>query len=67
MKNENTKKLICVKCQRDLQLGMDVIQLQEGVIGLRGFVRLEDAVLYCSEQCVKDNFTDSMYTPQRVP
>jgi len=67
MINENAKKLICVKCQRHLELGMDVIELQEGVIGPRGFVPLEDAVLYCSEQCLKDNFNNSAYTPQRIP
>ena len=37
-------------------LGVNVYGAQEGVIGPRGFVPLEDTALFCSEECLRDYF-----------
>lgn len=40
-------------CQRELDLGVDAIALQHGVMGPRGFVPLEDRVFFCDEDCLE--------------
>lgn len=59
----------CAHCNRELDLGTDVIGIQEGVIGPRGFVQLEDMQLFCSEQCAKDYIdpVDITKLPRRIP
>lgn len=46
----------CGQCRRQLDLGVNVYGAQEGVIGPRGFVPLEDMALFCSEECLRDYF-----------
>ena len=41
--------------KKDLHLGMDIIAIQEGVLGTRGFVALEEQELVCSEDCLRDH------------
>lgn len=42
----------CEMCRRLLHLGVDVIGMQAGVIGPRGFVPLEEMSLFCSDACL---------------
>lgn len=53
---ENTKKQpTCKKCGRALTMGEDVIGRQQGVIGPRGFVPLEDMELLCADGCAEES------------
>ena len=59
----------CVKCQRKINMGENVLGVHQEVLGPRGFVPLEKIEIYCSEECVKDNFKD-MELPmeeERIP
>jgi len=60
----------CAACRTNLEEGMDVIQVEEGIIGLRGFVSLEKPLLFCSVDCLRDYFTPSKggyKLPRRIP
>ena len=46
----------CATCRIELKEGDDVLELTEGIIGMRGFVPLENALVFCSSQCLKDSF-----------
>ena len=48
----NSKRL-CAECRKPLDLGVDVLTLEPGVIGPRGVVPLGDAQLFCSEACLR--------------
>lgn len=48
----------CANCRKELQIGVDVLGLQEGVIGTRGLVPLAAMLLFCSEHCLKDYHSD---------
>ena len=41
---------------RELKEGDDVFELTEGILGMRGFVPLENALVFCSTQCLKNSF-----------
>ncbi len=69
--NDETKeeKLKCVCCGRELALGWDVIQVEEGVIGPRGLIPLDKELLFCGEKCLRNFFDDSIVEklPRRIP
>ena len=46
-----TKKS-CVNCGHELDVGVDVIKVDEGVIGMRDFVPLGKALFFCCEKCI---------------
>jgi len=46
----------CDECQRPLRLGEDVVQIEKGVWGPRGFVPLGEISWFCSEECIGDQF-----------
>ena len=64
---EANEGLQCVMCRRDLDLGMDVYGVQQGVIGQRGFVplELEDWTLCCCEPCLSEYYGEP--EEERVP
>ena len=64
----NDKK-ICDNCRRELDVGVDVIKVNEGVIGTRDFVSLESAMFFCCEKCLKDYFDlgGLPSLPRRIP
>ncbi len=66
MKEQKTN---CTHCHRELDLGVDVKRVEEGVIGMRGFVPLGEAQFFCSEECLRDDFdlSDLPSMPPRVP
>ena len=57
----------CASCQKDLEDGMDVIGVQEGIIGSRGFVALDEMLLFCSVSCLRNYFADPKGYVERVP
>lgn len=52
-----TNGLRCQHCQRELGEGHDVLEVTEGIMGMRGFVGLEKPTLFCSAECLKDHFS----------
>ena len=50
-----TKKL-CANCERELDVGVDAIRIDEGVIGMKGFVPLDKTMLFCCDKCIRDYF-----------
>ena len=55
-------------CKRKLNIGLDVIGVQNGVIGTRGFIPLEDMILFCNEECLKKYFeNNNLNNTQRIP
>ena len=57
----------CASCQKDLEEGTDVLGVQEGIIGSRGFVPLEEPLLLCSKECLRNYFADAKGNVERVP
>lgn len=59
----------CATCRKELKQGMDVLQLQEGILGIMGFVALDEPKLFCDVACLKGHFNGSKgyVLPQRIP
>ncbi len=63
----------CAHCQRPLDLGVDVLSVEEGVIGPRGIVPLNDRRFFCSDECLARHFGDldadrkREHMPRRIP
>ena len=53
-KMEDKKK--CANCQRELDVGVDVTRIIEGVIGLKDFVPLGKPLLFCCEKCIREYY-----------
>ena len=47
----------CRTCRRQLEEGVDVVEVQDGIIGAVGFVALDEKILLCSFVCVR-NYLD---------
>lgn len=68
MKDEQSQT--CSRCRRTIDLGRDVMAVEQGVVGPRGFVPLEDPLLFCGEACLKGHFDDDgdiVEMPRRIP
>jgi len=68
--DNNNNGLTCLNCERILDLGVDLISVEKGVVGPRGVVPLGDAELFCSEGCLIEHFTDDteqFQLKRRVP
>ena len=68
---ETTESKQCANCRNDIEEGRDVLELREGVLGMRGFVPLEDDLLFCSDRCLTEHFDigkdDLPKYPRRMP
>lgn len=65
-----TKKTTCKNCRRDLDVGVEVLRVEQGVIGTRmNFVNLDDEKLFCCERCLRDYYDpDDLPTlPPKIP
>jgi hypothetical protein len=64
---ENKKN--CANCRRELDVGVDAIKVDEGVIGVKDFVSLEKTLFFCCERCLSDYFDmhDLPSMPPRIP
>lgn len=65
MKDQHT----CAECRRELDVGVDALKVEKGVIGLKDFVGLEDPMFFCREKCLVDYFdlSDLPSLPPRIP
>ena len=63
------EKSSCPNCRRPLEIGVDVICVEEGVIGMKGFIPLEKPMLFCCEKCLCDYYdlSDLPKVPKRIP
>ncbi len=50
-------KIECRTCCRELEEGMNVLEIQEGIIGKLGFVALGEKFLFCKFECLR-NYLD---------
>ncbi len=61
----------CAQCRRELDLGVDVIGIQQGVLGPRGFVHLDERKLLCGELCLEQYVCNGKpevnELPRRIP
>ena len=56
---EEVTRMICPTCCKDLEEGSNAIGIEEGVIGRRGFVPLEETLIVCSKQCLRVYFANN--------
>lgn len=52
-KKRQRKEPKCEECRRELDLGVDAVSLQHGVMGPRGFVSLDEQKFFCDEECLE--------------
>jgi len=66
---EKENHLTCARCGRELDLGVDAVALEYGVIGPRGFVSLDDRRLFCDEDCLRRHLggDEVERLPRRIP
>ena len=57
--NHEEEKYICTACDSEIHLGRDVIRVQEGVMGTKGFVPLSEELYFCTEECLRKHFDDT--------
>lgn len=69
MEKEESKTIRCVECRRELNLGVDVLAITEGVLGPRGFVPLGKPNYICSESCLQERVgsVDVEKLDRRIP
>jgi len=62
-------KKICANCDSDLDVGVDAIRVETGVIGMKGFVPLESKLFFCCEDCLRDyhDISGLPSVPRRIP
>ena len=48
----------CDKCHRSIAHGESLFKTEEGVLGPRGFISLDNNRLFCSEACLSGYFDD---------
>ena len=46
----------CAHCREEIGYGKDILAVEEGVAGPRGFIPLEEKLLFCSEECLRDYY-----------
>jgi hypothetical protein len=52
-----TKKMTCKNCRRELDVGIEVLRVEQGVIGTKkNFVSLDHEKLFCCEKCLRDYY-----------
>ena len=59
----------CTECRRQLDLGVDTIAIDRGVIGPRGFVSLDEPKFLCDDDCLRRYVVngDIKELPRRIP
>jgi hypothetical protein len=63
------KRETCANCACELDVGVDAIRVDEGVMGMKGFVPLEKTLLFCCEKCLIEYYDlgDLAKVPGRIP
>ncbi len=69
MDKEETTPIRCAHCHRQLDLGVDTVIFDNGVIGPRGFVPLGKRKFFCDEDCLEHFVSDEdvVRLPRRIP
>lgn len=60
----------CRTCSKELREGVNVFEVQEGVIGTSGFISLDEGLIFCDVECLKEYFQASRgydKAPRMVP
>ena len=54
---------------RELDVGVDAIRIDEGVIGMKDFVSLDKTLFFCCEECISNHFDLGSLpsVPKRIP
>lgn len=62
-------KTECRACRRELKEGMNVLEVQEGIIGKLGFVALGERLLFCNFECRRNylNGSKGHVLKRRIP
>jgi hypothetical protein len=47
-------KKTCACCRHKLDIGVDAIRIDTGVIGMEDFVPMEKTLFFCSENCIRN-------------
>jgi len=65
---ENEIEQECAQCHENIREGDDLLELAQGVLGLRGFVPLKTQK-FCGEKCLQEYFdcSDLEKAPSRTP
>jgi hypothetical protein len=61
------KTSTCKACDRELHLGDDCMAFQRGVMGPRGFVKLEEPKFLCDYVCAENHFDSNVHAVERRP
>lgn len=64
---EDEDTIECAECHARIDLGRDLIRLEQGVLGPRGLVPLENAVYFCSESCMQEHVCGNEATVEKRP
>ncbi len=67
MHTNNFEQPQCAFCHQILDQGHDVLGVQQGVIGNRGFVPVDTRLLFCCDPCVAKYFNDDTDEPEFTP
>ena len=67
MKDQDSDVIRCANCHRAIELGRDMITVEEAVMGPRGPVPLQEIKCFCGEQCVGSHFSDEGEVVGRLP
>lgn len=57
-------------CRKKLEEGVEVLELQEAIVGMSSIVPLNGASLFCSFECLKEYFNGSkamLHMRRRIP
>ncbi len=59
----------CSMCRREIDEGMDALEVNEGVLGTHGFVPIAEPLLFCCSACLRDYFRQGRFpeAPKRIP
>ena len=67
MKKQNFK---CATCRKNLEEGMDLLELHEAIVGMHSIVPLNSPYYFCSIECLKGYFNgakETVYMKRKVP
>ncbi len=57
----------CTYCRKKLDIGRDAISAQNGVIGHKRFIPLDDMLIFCCDECVRQHFNGGPKVRPRIP
>ena len=64
--NDEDERLKCTECHRQLDLGKELLTLEEAMVGPRGVVPLADPKVFCSAKCLRQYVNGNEHDPQEL-